>query len=68
MKWKRTEDGYPEKGIECLITNGYSYWLVEYIGEEEWQQTQGDPAIRGRKDDLLSPITEWIELPKLPKD
>jgi hypothetical protein len=71
MQFNRVKDGYPKKGAECVITDGYSYKLVEYIGEDKWEDIWTS-EIYGESDEWWGfgskkdPINKYIELPKLP--
>ncbi len=70
MKLIPIEHGFPEKKTQCVVTDGYSYHLVEYIGNEKWKDLYL-PCIYGYEEEKFfgsyeSPVTHYILLPKLP--
>lgn len=71
MKLIPIEDGFPKMETQCVVTDEYSYHLVEYIGEGKWKDLWS-PDIFGINEERFfgsdSPITHYIPLPKLPLD
>ncbi len=65
------EEGFPTKNTECVVTDGYSYHLVEYIGNGKWKDMWMNTTYGEEEERLFgsdSPITHYITLPKLPLD
>lgn len=71
MKLISIENGFPTKNTECVVTDGYSYHLVEYIGDGKWKDMWGARTYGEDEDNFFgsdSPIIYYIPLPKLPLD